>query len=413
MRIGVVSQHYAPEPAFIPTSLAEELAARGHEVRVLTGYPNYPHGRIYPGFRQRINDCTRSGRLTVRRVPLYPSHDDSAIRRATTYLSFAATSSVAAIRYLADVDVVYAYHPPATALAPALVRLGRRAPVVLHVQDVWPESVTASPMTPTGRRGRLIHEILAAGMRRLYRAAAAIAVIAPSMRDLVVERGADPARVRVVLNWTDETLFRPVPVTDEARRAIGHRGRCTVMHAGNIGPFQNLAGAVRAAAAADRSDGVDLVLVGSGTAERATRALAAQLGAANVRFLGRRDAAEMAVLYSAADYQLVSLRDLPIFRGTIPSKLQAALSCGSPVVTAVAGDAARLVEGAGAGLCCPPEDWPRLADCLLRAAALPARARAEMGRRARATYDAHMSMRSGVDQLEDMLVAAARRAPTR
>jgi colanic acid biosynthesis glycosyl transferase WcaI len=408
VRIGVISQLYAPEPVFIPTTLAEELASRGHQVRVLTGFPNYPHGRTYQGYRQRWRHQSRVDGATVRRVPLYPSHDSSGLRRMATYASFAATSSLAAMSFLRGVDVVYVYHPPATAYAAAaLLHLTRRVPAVLHVQDVWPESVTASAMAPAGRRGRLLHAGLGALMGRVYGLARFIAVIAPSMRDLVVERGADPGKVRVVLNWTDESLFHPVAVTDEARRSIGYRDRCTIMHAGNIGRFQNIEGAVRAAAAVAGSGQVDLVLVGSGTDEQASRALAAQLGVDNIRFLGRRGPAEMAALYAAADYQLISLRDLPVFRGTIPSKLQAALSCGSPVVVAAAGDCAQLVERSRVGLACPPEDWPGLADGFLRAAAISPTDRADMGRRARESYQSLMSKQSGVDQLEALLVTAA------
>jgi colanic acid biosynthesis glycosyl transferase WcaI len=181
------------------------------------------------------------------------------------------------------------------------------------------------------------------------------------------------------------------------------------MHAGNIGPFQAVEGMVRAAAAVDSSGQLDLVLVGSGIEEASAQALTRRLGATNIRFLGRRDPAEMAALYGAADYQLVSLRDLPIFHGTIPSKLQAAFSCGSPVLVSAPGDSARIVEQTGAGLSCPPEDWPALADRLLQAAAVPADERAGMSRRARESYETQMSMRAGVDQLEAMLRAAAGR----
>jgi glycosyltransferase involved in cell wall biosynthesis len=117
----------------------------------------------------------------------------------------------------------------------------------------------------------------------------------------------------------------------------------------------------------------------------------------------------MAALYGAADYQLVSLRDLPIFHGTIPSKLQAALSCGSPVVVSAAGDCARLVERNRVGLSCPPEDWRALAARFREAAALSPIDRADMARRARESYESQMSRQAGVDQLEDMLVEAARR----
>lgn len=406
MKIGFVTQWYPPEPAFVSGELARELSARGHEVRVLTTYPNYPGGRVYPGFRQRWNDRSTTGGLTVRRVPVYPSHDSSALGRSANFLSFAATSALAAPRYLAGVDAVYVYHPPATAFtAAAVIRQIRRTPIVLHVQDMWPESVTGSSMGPGGAVGRIVDRTLAATMRRLYRTAAAIAVISPSMAELVIERGADPGTVRVVLNWTDERLFRPVPVSVPVRATLGHPDRCVIMFAGNIGPFQRVDTAIRAAAAT--ADRVDLVLVGSGTEEESARRLAVELGASNVRFLGRRPPEEMADLYAAADYQLVCLRDLPGLRGTVPSKLQAALACGSPVVVSAAGDAARLVESARVGLVCPPENWAALAGCFAEAAALAPAARTAMGRRAREVYQERMSLRVGVDQIEDMVTKTA------
>jgi colanic acid biosynthesis glycosyl transferase WcaI len=413
MKIGIVSQWFRPEPAYLPGDLADELAGRGHEVRVLTGFPNYPEGRIYPGYRQRWAGPTRDGAITLRRVPLYANHDTSPARRVANYLSFAATSSVAAVRYLAGVDVVYVYLTPATAfLAPALLRKLRGTPVVIHVQDLWPESVTSSALVPQGTPGRLAGRVLHRAMTAVYAMSDAIAVIAPTMRDIVVERGADPATVRVILNWADETLFRPVAATAAARDNIGHRNRCTIMYAGTMGPFQNLEASVRAAAAV--ADTADLVLIGSGIARQPAQTLATDLGADNVRFLDRRPAADMPALYGAADYQLVTLRDLPIFRGTIPSKLQAALACASPVVVSVPGDCAALVENHGIGLACPPDDWRALADRFSQAAKTPPDERTDMARRARALYETTMSRRAGVDQLEDMLTeAAARRRPNR
>lgn len=404
MKIGIISQWYAPEPAFIPSNLASALASRGHEVRVVTGFPNYPSGVVYPGYRQRWSSCASADGVSVRRVPVFPSHDLSAVRRAATYLSFAATSALAAVRFLAGVDVVYVYLTPATAYAAAgLLRLLRRTPTVVHVQDLWPESVTQSALAPRGTAGRIIHRGLSAAMSYVYGSAAGIAVIAPSMRDLVVARGADPHRVRVVLNWADESLFHPVDATAESREAIGRRDRCTIMYAGSMGPFQNVEDSVRAAAAV--SD-VDLVLIGSGTQEAAAQELAATLGAHNVRFLGRREPQQMAALYGAADYQLVTLKDLPIFRGTIPSKLQAALAAGSPVVVSVPGDCADLVRRDRIGLACPPEDWRALATQFRAAAAMPDADRVAMARRARVAYQARMSQRAGVDQLEDLLFEA-------
>jgi len=401
VKIGILSYFFPPEPAFIPGSLAEELAARGHEVRVLTGFPDYPGGQLYPGWRQRWNHQTTSERLTVRRVPRYPGHDASATRMMASYLSFAGSVALVAPRYLAGVDALYVYQPPATTFAAAgLLRLLRRIPTVLHVQELWPET-GRSAVPGTGTADRLLYGGLASTVRRIYQAASGIAVIAPSMRELVVARGADEAKVRVVLNWTDERVFRPTTASAAARRAIGHRGRCTVMHAGNMGPFQGIETAVRAAAQVDGQ--LDLVLVGSGSEEHHARRLTAELGADNVRFVGLRPPEEMAELYGAAEYQLVLLRDLPALRGTVPAKLQAALSCGSPVVASAGGDTADLVERTRVGLSCPPEDWQALADRFALAAVIPAEARAEMSHRARESYLQRMSMRAGVDQIEHLL----------
>ncbi|MFC4144990.1 glycosyltransferase family 4 protein [Micromonospora mangrovi] len=403
MKIGIVSQWYAPEPVFIAGNLADELAARGHEVRVLTAFPNYPTGRTYPGYRQRWRHVERDGGPVVRRVPIYPSHDTSAVRRVANLVSFAGTSLAAAPRFLAGVDAVYVFSPPPTAFAaPALLRLLRGVPSLLHVQDMWPESVTGSAMAPGGWAGRVLDRSLSAVMRGIYRTAAQIAVISPSMADLVIDRGADPNKVRVVLNWTDEKLFAPGAATEEGRAAIGHRGVPTVMFAGNLGPLQRVSTAVRAAAAVGPV--MDLVFVGSGNEAEEARRLATELGAGNVRFLGRRTPEEMKALYAAADFQLVTLRDMPGLRGTIPSKLQAALASGAPVIVSANGDCADLVAASGAGFASAAEDVVGLAAQFRRAAALTDRDRAAMSRRALAVYRDRMSLRVGADHIEDMLL---------
>ncbi|GIJ76819.1 Glycosyltransferase involved in cell wall bisynthesis [Micromonospora phaseoli] len=402
MRIGILTYHFPPEPAFLPGSLAEELAARGHEVRVLTGFPDYPGGHVYPGWRQRWHHESRSRGLTVRRVPRYRTGDGGPRGRLASWLSFATSAALVGRRYLADVDVLYVYQPPDTAFASAalLRRLGR-VPVVLHVPDLWAGDV------PVGAEEDRWAARARAAMLRTYRAAGAIAVTTPSLRDAVVSVGADADRVRVVLNWTEERIFQPATASSAARRLVRRDERCVFMHAGTIGPRQGLETAVRAAAALDSS--MDLVLVGSGVDERRVRGLAAELGADNVRFVERRSPLDMPELYAAADYQLVVLRDLPALRSTVPAKLQAALSCGSPVVASAGGDTAALVERARAGLSCPPEDWASLADRFWLAAHIPASARAEMGRRGREAYLREMSLSAGVDRIEGLLreVAAA------
>ncbi|PWR05692.1 glycosyltransferase WbuB [Micromonospora acroterricola] len=402
MKIGILSYHFPPEPAFIPGSLAEELAARGHEVRVLTGFPDYPGGHVYPGWRQRWHHETHSQRLSVRRVPRYSSGATSTGGRMASYVSFAGSAALAARRFLGNVDALYVFQLPATTFATAAVlRLLGRVPVVLHVQDVW--ALDGAEEAGDGRWAAR----MGAAMARVYRSAARVAVAAPSMRDLVVAAGADPARVQVVLNWTDERIFHPATPSPAARQLVGGDGRCVVMHAGTIGARQGLETAVRAAAALDRT--MDLVLVGSGADERRVRGLAAELGADNVRFVERRSPVDMPELYAAADYQLVMLRDLPELHGMVPGKLQAALSCAAPVVASAGGDTADLVERTRAGLSCPPEDWAALADRFWLAATIPPPSRVEMGRRGREAYLREMSLPAGVDRIERLLLEVAGR----
>jgi glycosyltransferase involved in cell wall biosynthesis len=418
VRFGIISHWFPPEPAFVPGGLAEELVARGHEVRVLTGFPSHPGGQPYPGFRRRWWDSSTTGGLSVRRVPSYPTDESTARRRLASQLSFLASGALAARTFLRQVDALYVYAPSAGAYAAAgLSRLVSQVPAVVHVQDLSEDPPPPDGQPPAGpadtgaaaggMADRMERSMIAKAMRRVYESAAGVAVIAPSMRDQVIERGADPDRVRVVLNWTDERLFRPARPSVAARRAIGHRGHCTIMHAGTIGPFQRADTAVRAAAELNGKVDLDLVLVGSGAQERHTRQLVAELGAGNVRFVERRPPAEMAELYGAAEYQLVMMRDLPALRGTVPAKLPAALSAGAPVVASAGGDTADLVERDRAGLSCPPDDWRSLADRFALAAVIPPEARAQMAQRARESYLRRMSLRLGVDQIERMLVEAA------
>ncbi|SCL27326.1 glycosyltransferase family 4 protein [Micromonospora inyonensis] len=399
MRIGLLTYHFPPEPALLPGTLAEELAARGHEVRVLTGFPHHPGGRVHAGWRQRWWYETHSERLTVRRVPRY-APDTSPRARLAGQLTFATAAAVAGRRFLAGIDVLHVCQQPAVTLAAAALRRALPGvPVLLHVQDVRPRGEL--PGEPGG-------EGTAAVLRRLLRGADAVAVSAPSMRDIVAVAGADPARMRLVLPWADERIFRPVRPSPAARRLVGGTGRCVVMHADAIGERQRLETAVRAAAAVP--DRMDLVLVGSGADEPRIRGLVADWGVRNVRFVDGASTVTMADLYAAADYQLVALRDLPELRGVVPATLPAAFSCAVPVIAAAAGDTATMVERARAGLSCPPEDPTALADRFWLAAAIGVEARTGMGQRGREAYQRHMSLRAGVDRIEQLLydVAAGR-----
>ncbi len=411
MRIGIVSQWYAPENAG-PTTLVESLAERGHDVKVLTGFPNYPTGTVFPGFRQRWGHIERQGRTPVRRVPLYPSHDAHPLRRAGNYLSFAAASTLAA-GFLADRDVVYVYATPMTAASAAAVLhvLGSR-PFVLHVQDLWPESVLESGMVVGGVARRAVRTGIDAGLRYLYRRAAHVIAIAPTMARLLVERGAAAENVSTVLNWSaDESADdRADTVPDPAARArLGRADRTIAVFAGNVGQMQDVETIVRAAALCRTDTPIDVAVVGSGTARASVADLARDLGADNVRMVDPVPRSGMRSVYRSADYQLVTLKNRPVFRATIPSKLASALAAGCPIITTVPGDVTAMCDEGGFGLSAPPEDPEALAETFRRACREGPAAREKMSLAASEFYWGSMSMTASVSTIESILAGAAGR----
>ena len=333
IRIGLLTQWFAPEPggALVPSVLASGLSSRGHDVRVLTGFPNYPRGRVYQGYEQRWRAVERlSDGVEVRRVPLYPSHDGRAVPRGLNYLSFAASAATASRAALADRDALWVFNSPGTVpLVAARERARRGLPYLLHIMDVWPDSVLESGMV-SGWAGRLLGSALESAVGVGYARASRIAVTSRGQADLLVSRGVPAQKIEYCPVWVDEEVFQPrEPDRGVLPELAGHAGR-VLMYAGAIGHVQRLDLAVRAAARV-ADTGLQLVLVGSGIAERGLGELARELGASNVHFLGRRPPEEMGDLGSAADAHLVSLDDSPLLRITMPSKLPSILAMERPV----------------------------------------------------------------------------------
>lgn len=405
MRIAFISQWFDPEKgsAALPGVIARALANRGHEVHVLTGFPNYPDGQLYPGYSLRAYQRETLQGLEVHRAPLWVNHDDRALRRAGNYLTFAAASSVLALSRLPEVDVAWVHSTPATSAVPALaLRRRRGTPFVLHIQDLWPDTVTASGFLSTDRAS-----FVEKGLHRFcdatYRQARHVAVTAPSMVERLLERGVPASKVSYVPNWADESAFRPVADRARAKAALGVDGRFTVMYAGNFGEFQSLETLVRAAERLRHRDDIAFVLVGGGVEESRLRQSVAAADLRNVVFVPSQPFERMADVLAAGDVQVISLRDRPLSRMTLPSKLQATLAAGRPLIGAIAGDAARVVGESGAGLCVTPGSDVEMAAAVEQLAALEPGGLASMGAAARHHYDDTYAERTALDRIESLL----------
>lgn len=401
----MISQWYAPETgsAAHPTAIARALAARGHELKVLTGFPSYPQGKVHSGYTMRLRHSEEIDGIRLLRVPDFPSHDQSAARRALTLTSFAA-SATTQVAWLRDSDVVLTYLTPATVgLASWALNRVAGVPYVLYVQDLWPETVTASGFIGNEWVNAAVEKVIHGALRGLYRRAGGVAAISPSMAETLADRGALSHPVTIP-NWVDEETFKPAQPGWVPQLP---RDRHWIMYAGGIGEVQALHHAIRAIAQLHDIPDVGLAFVGDGVARRGLEQLSKELGVEDrIIFLGSRPMAHMPALMAESLAQLVSLRDLPLFSGTIPSKIQASLACGVPVVCAVAGDARDLVRKADAGVVVQPESADALAEAFRQLVQLTPQARRAMGNRARNAYISRLSSEAGARQLEEILVRA-------
>ena len=405
LRILMITQWYDPEggAAGHPGVVARALRDLGHDVHVVTGVPIYPKGKIFPGYANRPYQREVLDGVTVHRGPIFPSHDARAWRRAATYVSFALSGIATALRAPRDIDVVYVYSSPATTAIPALaLRLLRRRPVVLHIQDLWPDSVTASGFVDSQRAGRL-ESLLHRYCAYAYARAAAVAVSAPGMARILRSRGVPDTKLRLVPNWADEEHFQPLPASAALAEQLGIEADTVVMYAGNLGELQDLDTVIDAATLLRHRPDVLVALVGAGVAEPRLRATVAARELTNVRFVPPQPFDTVAQVLALADAQLVPLRDAPVLRSTLPSKLQANLAAGQPIIGMVRGDAASVIEESGSGLTTAPGDAAGLADTIERFAAMSRDEQHAMGQVARATYEARFSRKSVTATLDAVL----------
>ncbi|NMM30637.1 MAG: glycosyltransferase family 4 protein [Cellulomonas sp.] len=410
MRIAMITQWYDPEQgsAIMPGTIARALTQLGNVVDVVTGFPNYPDGRLYPGYRVRRYQREQLQGVTVHRAPLYVNHDANPRRRAANYLSFAASASAIAVTRLGKPQATLVHSTPATAAIPAMaLRALRGTPYVVHVQDLWPQTVIASGFLAEGQH-RQVEALLHRFCDRVYHQAASIAVTSPGMVDLIAGRGVEPRKISVIPDWADERHFRPATPSAEITAEFGLGRPFNVMYAGAMGELQSLEVLIDAATILRDRDDIGFILVGGGVSEPALRARSSKARLENIRFIGHQPVERMASVLSLGDAQIISLKDLPIFRTTMPSKIQATMAAGRPIICAVAGDASDVIRDSGAGLTTTPGSAVELAEAIQRAAAMPSEQWQAYGDRGRRYYLDHLSEASGAAALNDLLQTAVR-----
>ena len=402
MNVLVLCPHFAPDVAptgEVMTSISTELAARGHQLHVVTALPWYQHHRIEPGWggRPARTQVTDWGRIT--RVHPFPTDKRNIPARALAFGGFTALTGLVSVVSRPRPDAVLAMSPPLTlGLAGWVAARARRAPFVFNIQDVFPDvAIELGVITNPG-----VIRFASWLERFTYLRSDAVTVLSDDLRDNVTAKlgRRRPERVRVIPNFVDTEHIRPASRDNSYREQYGLTGKTVVMYAGNVGFSQSLDLVLDAADALAHEPDLVFVINGGGAARPELERRAA--GAPNVRFVDMQPKDRLPEVLAAADIHVVPLRR-GLARSSVPSKMYSILAAGRPIVASVdAGtEVASVVERAGAGLAVPPDDAEALTKAIARLVADPDEAK-RMGAAGRASVERWASPAAIAEQYETL-----------
>ena len=408
MKILIVTQYFWPEN-FRINDLAVGLKDRGHDVEVLTGMPNYPGGQLFPGYGGFLPATQSFQGIPVNRVPLVPRGARRNWRLAANYASFALSASVIGpLRCRGKIDAIFVYEPsPVTVAIPGIVlRTLKSAPMLFWVQDLWPESLSATGAIHSPWTLRLVQRLV----NFIYRRCDLVLVSSKGFKNHVLSSGISEDCIAYLPNWAEE-LYRPLAETPASVQAE-MPGGFKVMFGGNIGSAQSFETIIGAAERLRQHPDIQWVVLGDGNmrpwvADR-IRALGLER---QFHLLGQRPMDVMPAYFSAADALLVTLRADPVFTLTVPSKIQSYLACGKPIIAAINGEGADIVIESGAGIGCPAENPDKLAQAVLSLYRKPEHERHAMGRRGRAFFETNFEREMLLSQLERWIVDLSGKEP--
>lgn len=394
MKILYVSQYFPPEmgaPAARAAELSKYWAQMGHEVTVLTGFPNHPTGVVPPEYRgklQRLVMREQVDGVNVVRTWLLPFPNGKAYERMLNYSSFCLSAASSGL-FLSRPDVAIATSPQLlVGLSGWWLALCKRVPFIFEVRDLWPESLTAVGM---GSESSLLNRSLGRIAQFLYDHADRIVVVSPAFEDHLVQRRNVPrARISVVENGVETDLFSPQSANPELRRELG-ADKFIVCYIGTMGMAHGLDTLLEAASRLQSiRPEVVFVLVGEGSDKQRIKALAEARGLTNVRFVDQQPRERIPAYICASDACLVLLKKTDLFKTVIPTKMLEFMACGRAVILGVDGHARKIVETANAGVFVEPENAMQLVEAITNLAS-DASMREALGRNGRRHILSHFS----------------------
>ena len=392
MRILVVSQYFWPE-SFIINDLVNILNGQGHEVTVATGKPNYPDGRLFQGYQcEGIQQETFGADVEVIRAPLRPRCGGGARNLLLNYLSFVLSGLWYFPKLLKgrgfDAILVFAPSPITSAIPAIFLKWQKKAHLAIWVQDLWPESLSATGFI----RKPWLLKMVGWMVRGIYACTDTLLIQSKAFHTPVAKY----ARADKIFYYPNSVDISKMSgdggdsIPDDLMRLL--ESHFCIVFAGNIGKAQAVETLVEAASHLKDLPGCKLVLVGSGSMLEWVQERKAADGLDNLVLAGRFPMDAMPNFYQRAAGLVVTLKAEEIFSYTIPSKVQAYLAAGKPIIAALNGEGARVVIEAGAGLACPAEDARALSQCVRSLYAKTEVERERMGAAGRAYFLEHFEM---------------------
>lgn len=367
MHILFLTDNFPPEvnaPASRTFEHCREWVKAGHQVTVITCAPNFPNGKVFAGYRNRLFTRETMEGIDVVRVWSYITANEGFLRRTLDYVSFMVSATPASLR-VDRPDIVVATSPQFfTACAGYLVSRLRRAPFIFELRDLWPDSIRA---VGAMKQSTLL-DWLAKVELFLYRKTAAIVSVTHAFKQNLVERGIDPSKIHVVTNGADLSLFQPRKKDAELEQSLGLKGKFVAGYIGTHGMAHALDTLLEAAHSVqeDGRDDIHFLFLGNGASKANLVKRASEMNLRNATFLDSVPKADVVKYWSLLDVSIIHLRKTHLFTTVIPSKLFECMAMGIPVVHGVAGESAEIVKKENAGLAFEPENVSELKARILR-----------------------------------------------
>lgn len=356
MKIVYVSHYFSPEigaPSARIYEMAQAWIRAGHQVEVITGFPNHPHGKIYPGYESQKYSREEMDGIQVHRVWTYITPNRGLIRRTLGHISLWISALLFAAKHIDNPEVVIGTSPTLfSVMAARRLALLKRVPFVMEVRDLWPGIFVDLGII----KNPTIIKLLESWELWMYRQADKIVTVTDGFKENIIERGIEAEKIHTIPNGADLAFFHPGEKPVSLIADLGLAGKFVILYLGAHGISQGLDVVLDAAIELSDTKEIVFILVGDGSKKEELMEKARSEKIENVIFHPPISKEVVPLYYNLADICLVPLRDVALFGTFIPSKMFEIMAMGKAIVASLRGEAASILRSSEGAVVIEPED---------------------------------------------------------